>query len=340
MGIRMRKSINLGGGFRINLSKSGVGYSWGVPGYRVTKTATGKTRKTYSIPGTGIGYVEEGKKNNKYPSTVPAQSQQEVPIYSNVEEIESSDITNFKPAEYIDLINKLQSTIMWNKVSTWLCICIILSTNPLFFLIGIAGIALKIYIHLKGIIKLDYEFDTESKAEYEKKIAAWKSLNSCKKIWQIIQSGKINNSKTSGGATSAVKRLPFSINTKLPWYLKCNIEVVVLAFKKETLIILPDKLLLIKNKKLGAISYENIHYDIYATGFLEDKRPPKDSELVKYVWQKTNKDGSPDKRFKGNKQIPVYKYGSIQLSSPEGLNAKIMCSNERIVEQFRNIIMK
>ena len=52
MGFRYRKSINLGGGFRINLSKSGVGYSWGVKGFRVTKTASGRTRKTYSIPGT------------------------------------------------------------------------------------------------------------------------------------------------------------------------------------------------------------------------------------------------------------------------------------------------
>lgn len=59
MGLRMRKSINLGGGLRVNISKSGIGYSWGVPGYRITKTATGKTRKTYSIPGTGLSYVEK-----------------------------------------------------------------------------------------------------------------------------------------------------------------------------------------------------------------------------------------------------------------------------------------
>ena len=45
MGFRYRKSINLGGGFRINLSKSGVGYSWGVKGYRVTKTAKGTQEK-------------------------------------------------------------------------------------------------------------------------------------------------------------------------------------------------------------------------------------------------------------------------------------------------------
>jgi len=35
MGFRVRKSINLGGGFQVDLSKSGVGYSWGVPGYRI-----------------------------------------------------------------------------------------------------------------------------------------------------------------------------------------------------------------------------------------------------------------------------------------------------------------
>jgi len=59
MGFRYRKSINLGGGFRINLSKSGVGYSIGGKGYRVTRTAKGTTRRTYSIPGTGISYVDE-----------------------------------------------------------------------------------------------------------------------------------------------------------------------------------------------------------------------------------------------------------------------------------------
>ena len=31
MGFRYRKSINLGGGFRVNISKSGIGYSWDEP---------------------------------------------------------------------------------------------------------------------------------------------------------------------------------------------------------------------------------------------------------------------------------------------------------------------
>ena len=61
MGLRYRKSINLGP-VRINLSKSGVGYSVGTKGYRVTKKADGGIRKTVSIPGTGISHVTEYSK--------------------------------------------------------------------------------------------------------------------------------------------------------------------------------------------------------------------------------------------------------------------------------------
>lgn len=70
MGFRFRKSINLGGGFRVNLSKSGVGYSWGTKGVRFTKTAKGKRRTTLSIPGTGISYVTE---SNGTQITAPRQ---------------------------------------------------------------------------------------------------------------------------------------------------------------------------------------------------------------------------------------------------------------------------
>ncbi len=57
MGFRFRKSFGLGKGFRVNASKSGVGFSWGIPGFRITQTAKGQKRATISIPGTGISYV-------------------------------------------------------------------------------------------------------------------------------------------------------------------------------------------------------------------------------------------------------------------------------------------
>lgn len=59
MGMRFRKSIKLGGGTKLNLSKSGVGISTGVKGFRVSKNTSGRSRVTASLPGTGLSYVNE-----------------------------------------------------------------------------------------------------------------------------------------------------------------------------------------------------------------------------------------------------------------------------------------
>lgn len=68
MGWNYRKSINLGGGVRMNFSKSGVSYSWGVKGFRVCSGPKG-TRITNSIPGTGIYHTQTIPKRTSTQST-------------------------------------------------------------------------------------------------------------------------------------------------------------------------------------------------------------------------------------------------------------------------------
>ena len=73
MGWNFRKSLRFGL-FRINLSKSGVGYSVGLPGYRLGKDAKGRSYQQMSIPGTGIyrrDYIQSGT-----PRAQPTQPQQ------------------------------------------------------------------------------------------------------------------------------------------------------------------------------------------------------------------------------------------------------------------------
>jgi hypothetical protein len=53
MGWGFRRSINFGP-LRINLAKSGVGYSVGTRGLRVGKDARGRNYSSLSIPATGI----------------------------------------------------------------------------------------------------------------------------------------------------------------------------------------------------------------------------------------------------------------------------------------------
>lgn len=60
MGIRFRKSINFGP-FKATVSKSGISYSAGIAGARVTKRADGRVQATAGLPGTGLYYTETHK---------------------------------------------------------------------------------------------------------------------------------------------------------------------------------------------------------------------------------------------------------------------------------------
>lgn len=57
MGLRFRKSFSIGP-LRINISKSGIGFSIGTKCLRITRSAKGRTSATVTVPGTGISYVQ------------------------------------------------------------------------------------------------------------------------------------------------------------------------------------------------------------------------------------------------------------------------------------------
>lgn len=71
MGFRFRKTFKAGP-IRMTVSKSGIGFSAGVKGARITKPAKGKARTTVGIPGTGLSYsktVGDKKKSSPKKST-------------------------------------------------------------------------------------------------------------------------------------------------------------------------------------------------------------------------------------------------------------------------------
>lgn len=56
--VRFRRSVKLAPGVRLNVSKSGLGMSFGGPGLRYTIGPNGRRTRTIGIPGTGVSYVE------------------------------------------------------------------------------------------------------------------------------------------------------------------------------------------------------------------------------------------------------------------------------------------
>lgn len=336
MGIRFRKSLNLGCGFRVNLSKSGINYSWGIPGYRITKTSTGRLRSTASIRGTGISFVDEINLKDKKKNSVNDTS-----IEENFEEIKNAEnINNLQDLEFVEIKNKIENLLKYNKLSTIIIIISILFFN--FFLmkfILIVGIILKVFLHCKAKINIEYNFEDDTFETFNKRNSSWLLLNKSNMKWQILSQTFNKNLKVNAGAERIIKREKLLINSKMPWFLKSNIIPVVLKIKNEKVLLLPDKVLILRKNKIGVMKYDNLDINIDYINFIEDGVVPKDAKIVDYTWKFLNKNGSPDKRYKNNKKLPVCKYGKIAITSPEGINLEFQISNIDTLTEFKNNLL-
>lgn len=346
MGFRYRKSINLGGGFRINLSKSGVGYSWGTKGYRITKTAKGTTRRTYSIPGTGLSYTEEsgGRSNrqtgNRNTNRAPSQPAYQSLDASNERVIESADISQFKQVEQGNVSSAVERVIRLNWIGTILLWGTLLAFgNPVFWLLPVAGVILKVVARTSGRIDLEYSFDAEKEEEHLRRMDAWQLLVEGDKEWQILTEQQNANVRNHAGASRSLNRAECKIAKGHPFYIKTNVDTIqIILHNKESLIILPDKVLFVRKRKVGAIDYSDFIINVSSTRFVESDPVPKDAQIVGQTWQYVNKNGTPDRRHKDNKQFPVCMYGQITLRSASGLNVELHISNLQNTLDFAELI--
>ena len=77
MAMRFRKSINLGGGFKLNVGRRGVGLSGGVRGARFSANTSGRRMRTLSVPGTGISWQSQTTRRSR---RAPIASQDSVQL--------------------------------------------------------------------------------------------------------------------------------------------------------------------------------------------------------------------------------------------------------------------
>ncbi len=334
MGRRFRKSINLGGGFKINLSKSGIGYSWGGKGYRVTKTAKGRIRTTVSTPGTGIPYVHETGMNNRggLGRGVTSAHQPSVQSIDNnhydTQSIENNVATAMVSEGLEDMLVSASRALKLNKLSNigfW--VTLILGFGfPVLLIFTAMFLALKIYVKTKGIIDLDYSIDDDQQPLVDERMNPMIKITESAKIWRIMQTSKVIDKKYTSGASTTVKQTVCKATIKTPFPFKANLQVASFKAGKETLLFLPDKLFIMQGSKIGALNYSDIISNAHTTHFIESEGVPKDSQVVGQTWKYVNKSGGPDKRFKDNRQLPICLYGELELSSTSGLNTVIMFS--------------
>lgn len=83
--IRFRKIFNFGR-FRTSLSKSGMGFSWGIPGLRFGVSPNGRKYFSIGIPGTGLYMIKYFDVNPNTNYQKPTNTNQKNPQPKKVEQ--------------------------------------------------------------------------------------------------------------------------------------------------------------------------------------------------------------------------------------------------------------
>lgn len=114
-----------------------------------------------------------------------------------------------------------------------------------------------------------------------------------------------------------------------PRHLATNVDVPSLTARTSALYFLPDRLLVREGKRYTDISYVRLRVTAGTERFIENPRDvPSDARQVDRTWQYVNVKGGPDRRYKNNPQLPVMRYGTIHLTTSDGLAWLIQTSRE------------
>lgn len=311
MGIRFRKSINLGKGFRINMSKSGPGFSWGGKGFRVTKKANGGFRTTAYIPGTGLSYQKDfsnplgsDKKARKKSSKNNEDEQRETRDFG-------IDFKNLESTGLKDVIDEAGVKYPLRKIGLAVFVLGIILTFVRPFLVIIAIIGALMYFYKKeSPVEIEYDFEGEAKEEYDLTNKLLAGILESDRIWLV------NNLEADLDRNLITDRIELKVKEGLNQGLSTNVKTYSLIGGDLTLSFLPDALLIGKDGMNKALDYKDLEVDLRSENFLEEEKIA-DATFIEKTYLFTNKDGSADKRYKENPVLNLVEYGVLEMKNKD-----------------------
>lgn len=204
-------------------------------------------------------------------------------------------------------LQQIKKVILLDKVGSVLAIFLILGFFPPLLMIGIFGLLLKCFARI-GAQTRDYYLKDEEQKLYNNICEIFQLLKTSNNIWRVISQDYYDYKN------EIVKKLPIKIVEKSPFFLRTNIKIYGLLFEKNKMYFLPEGILLLYSNDIQLISYTNVKAICKTCKIIEKDNISKDATVVDMAWEKSNRDGSPDLRFKTNRRVPVCEYLEIDLT--------------------------
>lgn len=342
VGLYLRKSLGLGP-LRLNASMGGLGLSAGLRGARVGVDARGRA---YVHCGRGGVYYRSFLSSSGGPS--PDNSRQPAVAVTTSEQrtIDSGDVAEMAPQSAASLLAELQHRnglfpfhLAYGLVSIGATVAAFVLerriVGAVLATMAVAGtIALSVWMRRRRTFRLHYDLDDDYRRRYSQVVNALKDLQQAQRVWLIQSEADVHDQRYHAGASKTIRRCLVRPAISLPPHIKSNVVPPMIPAGRQSLYLLPDRVLIYEGHRVGAVEYSELSLESHRTRFIENERPPADARQVDTTWKYVNKDGGPDRRFNGNRQLPVMEYAEILWRSASGLNELFQVSRADVAEAF------
>jgi hypothetical protein len=171
-----------------------------------------------------------------------------------------------------------------------------------------------------------YDLDADATASYQRLVDAVCAIGQANRLWHISSRFTVLDRKYHAGAQSEIKREPTTISLGSAPFVKCNIEVPKVGVGSQMLYFFPDRLLVSDSASVGAVPYSALTVLQKRERFIEAEAVPADARVADRTWKYVNKNGGPDRRFRGNRELPICEYETLYFQSSTGLNELLQAS--------------
>jgi hypothetical protein len=369
MSWRFRKSFKIIPGLKLNLSRSGLSTSIGGAPFTVNVGPRG-LYGTASVPGTGISFrqrltaaPDRPPRSNSYePSPIPDSLPGFLPSSAPIQEIRSASTEILTSSSLKELKLLIQSAyeehedislqlskareessrataryVSWENGFLFKNVF----KNSFSLRKGEAEVASAKVCELEDQLRLttvstQVELANEQAEPFFRLRDVFAALSECTAIWDIKSEQATDKVRERTTASTRISREWVRFSLENCDLIQWEQQVPHLQNANGGDLFLYPGFILYRAAKMAfsVIDFHDVKPTIARVKFQEEQTVPGDSKIVGQTWAKVNKDGSRDRRFAGNYEIPIVLYGELTFKSETGLWEVFQVSNPERVEAF------
>ncbi len=285
-----------GGPFKIKFTKSGIGFSIKVAKDDLVFTSRGKWSKK--------------KKQVVDMREVKSAKAKDLILYSE------------KLAEEIN--GKLWERKLFGIIGMgWAILTVMAFLKGKGIILLLLGMPLGVFLWKNRAVNLVYEREMG-----EDLFGILSRLQKCRDFWYILAWGESLEKKQNIKVEELIRKQDCVIKKRPPRFIRSNVEIFQIYCGKKHWCFLPDKLLYYDQSGAAVLNYEDLKIEQEVKEFVVGEVPLEGKQVGK-TWRHVNQDGSRDRRFADNPELPIMLYSVIKVSGVVGLNWQFMCSKVR-----------